>query len=98
MKYLKQTLATYVYNHYNICNNPIYFWNIHTKHLQYTYETSETLEIYASNMQSIPLMFGRMEARRHVEFTGIELDDGVDLGALVKKAAAGLVEHELCAG
>jgi hypothetical protein len=33
-----------VYNHCNICNIPIYFCNIHMKHLQYTYETSETLE------------------------------------------------------
>jgi hypothetical protein len=37
-------LATYVYNHCNICNIPIYFYNIHMKRLQYTCETSETLE------------------------------------------------------
>jgi hypothetical protein len=37
-------LATYVYNHWNICNISIYFCNIHMKRLQYTCETSETLE------------------------------------------------------
>jgi hypothetical protein len=35
MKHWKQKLATYVYNHFNI---PIYFCNIHIKHLQHTYE------------------------------------------------------------
>jgi hypothetical protein len=44
MKHFEQTLATYVYCH---CNIPIYFCNIHMKHLQYT---SETLETYACNM------------------------------------------------
>jgi hypothetical protein len=37
------TLATYVYSYCNICNIPIYFCNIHTKHLQHTFKTSETL-------------------------------------------------------
>ena len=45
MKHWKEKLATYVYNHCNICNIQIYFCNIHLKQLQYTYETSETLEI-----------------------------------------------------
>jgi hypothetical protein len=35
MKHLKQTLATYVYNYCNTCN-------IHMKHLQYIFRTSET--------------------------------------------------------
>jgi hypothetical protein len=47
MKHLEQTLATYVYNHCNMCNIPFYFFNIHMKYLQHTSETSETLEIYA---------------------------------------------------
>jgi hypothetical protein len=43
IKHLKQMLATYIYNHceYSIS---IYFCNIHMKHLQHTFETSETLE------------------------------------------------------
>jgi hypothetical protein len=44
MKHWEEKLATYVYNHCNICNIPMYFCNIHMKHLQHTYETSETLE------------------------------------------------------
>jgi hypothetical protein len=44
MKHWEQKLAMYVYNHCNICNIPIYFYNIHMKHLQHTYETSEILE------------------------------------------------------
>ena len=47
MKHLERTLATYVYNHYNMCNISIYFYNIHMKHLQHT---SETLETYVCNM------------------------------------------------
>jgi hypothetical protein len=35
MKHLERTLATYVYDHYNI-------YNIEIKHLQYTFETNET--------------------------------------------------------
>ena len=59
MKQWKQKLATYVYNHCNICNILIYFCNIRVKHL-YTSEIFETLEIYACNMQfqcniSVPL-------------------------------------------
>jgi hypothetical protein len=33
MKHLKRTLATYMYNHCNMCNITIYFCNIHMKHL-----------------------------------------------------------------
>jgi hypothetical protein len=40
-----------MYKHYNICNIPIYFCNIHMKQLQYNSKTSETLEIYAWNMR-----------------------------------------------
>jgi hypothetical protein len=40
-----------VYNHCNICNIPIYFCNIHLKHLQHTFEISETLETYACNIR-----------------------------------------------
>jgi hypothetical protein len=50
MKHWEQRLATYLYNHYNICNIPIYFCNICMKHLQYTSKTSETLETYTCNM------------------------------------------------
>jgi hypothetical protein len=34
MKYLEHTLKLYVYNHYNMCNIPIYFCNINIQHLQ----------------------------------------------------------------
>jgi hypothetical protein len=33
MKHLEKMLATYVYSYRNICNIPIYFYNIHVKHL-----------------------------------------------------------------
>jgi hypothetical protein len=35
MKHWGHTLATYVYNHCNICNIPIYFCNNRMKHLQH---------------------------------------------------------------
>ena len=50
MKHWEQTVATYVYNHCNICNIPIYFCNIRMKHLKHTYETSKTLETCTCNM------------------------------------------------
>jgi hypothetical protein len=63
MKHWRQTLATYVYNHCNICNISIYFCNIcniliyfcniHMKHLQHTPKTAETFEIYTCNMHCI---------------------------------------------
>jgi hypothetical protein len=37
-EHVEQRLATYVYSH---CNIPIYFCNIHTKHLQHTFEICE---------------------------------------------------------
>jgi hypothetical protein len=43
----RNTPETYMYSHYNMCNIPIYFCNINIQHLQHT---SETLEIYYSNM------------------------------------------------
>jgi hypothetical protein len=48
MKNLEHTFATYVYSHCNICNIPIYFYNIYIKHFQHAYETPETLETYTS--------------------------------------------------
>jgi hypothetical protein len=50
MKYLKQTLVTYVYSHCNVCNISIYFCNIYTKHLQHTSETPATTETYVCNI------------------------------------------------
>ena len=41
---MKHTLKTYVYSHYNMCNIPIYFYNIKMKHLQHPNETPETLK------------------------------------------------------
>ena len=43
-------LPTCLRNTCNICNIPIYFCNIHMKHLQHAYETPETLETYACKM------------------------------------------------
>jgi hypothetical protein len=66
VKYLEQTFAIYVYSHCNICNIPIYFYNIHMKHLQHTSETSETLETYSCNMRFQQNMVegGRSTAQR----------------------------------
>jgi hypothetical protein len=96
-----------------MCNIPIYFYNIHMKHLQHTSKTYETLEIYACNAYSvnnISLLLRRMEAHRRVKFTSVELAGGAKLAAPVEKATAdpvekalaGLhtkrVEREMCAG
>ena len=73
MKHLEQTFATYVYNHCSKCKIPIYFCNIHIKHLQHTSKTSATLEIDASIMRfqvQHLLAAYEMEACRRVEFTG----------------------------
>ena len=57
MKYLEPTLETYMYSHCNMCNILVYFCNIDVKHLQNTFETSETLEIYAFQ-RNITLLLG----------------------------------------
>jgi hypothetical protein len=44
MKNLEHTLETYVYSHCNMCNIPIYLYNIDIKYLQHTSETSEHLK------------------------------------------------------
>jgi hypothetical protein len=49
-KLLEHMLATYVYNHCNMCNITIYFYNIYIKYLQHTFETSKTIETYSCNM------------------------------------------------
>jgi hypothetical protein len=49
MKHLRHTsgtLATYVYNYCNMCNFPIYFYNIRMKQLKHTSKTIETLETW----------------------------------------------------
>jgi hypothetical protein len=58
-----------------MCNILIYVCNIQMKHLQHIYKTSETLENIRlqhalSAQRNISFLFGRIEARRHVEFTG----------------------------
>jgi hypothetical protein len=40
-----------MYSHCHICNIPIYFFNIHMKHLQHASETPKTLETYTYNMR-----------------------------------------------
>jgi hypothetical protein len=50
MKYWGYTLATYMYNHYNIYNITIYFCNIPMKQLKHTSGKTETLETWACNM------------------------------------------------
>jgi hypothetical protein len=59
---------------------------------------------------NLSLLLGRMEARRRVDFTGVELASSVEIASLVEKATAGSVEkavadlrtvqveRELCAG
>ena len=68
MKHLKHMFATNVYSHCNMCNIPIYFCNIHMKHLQHYSKIYETLETYACNMRfqhNVTLLLGRiMEAHR----------------------------------
>jgi hypothetical protein len=81
-----------------MCNTPIYFYNIHMKHLQHTSKTYETLEIYvcnAYNVNDISLLLGRMEARRRVKSTSVELVGGAELAAPVEKAATDPVEKAL---
>ena len=51
MKHWEQKFTTYVYNHCNMCNIPIYYCNIRMKHLQHTSETSKIIETYACNMR-----------------------------------------------
>jgi hypothetical protein len=95
-------------------NIPIYFCNIHMKHLQHTFETSETLEIYACNMRfqrNNSLLLGRMKDHWRVEFTDVELVAWEEKAAVgpMEKAAVGLcgwsmscargkVRCELCVG
>ena len=55
MKYWRQTLTTYVYNHCNICNIPIYFCNIGIKQLQHTSKITKIFELYTCNMHHIPV-------------------------------------------
>jgi hypothetical protein len=62
------------------------------KQLQHTFETSATLETYVWNMlfqRNISLLFGRMEDRRRVEFTGVELAGSAEIVAPVEKAMEG---------
>jgi hypothetical protein len=65
------------------------------KSLQYTSEIYETLKIYVCNMRfqrSISLLLGRMEVRRRVKFTAVEIADGSDFVALVEEATQVPVE------
>jgi hypothetical protein len=48
-------LATYVYNHCNICNIPLYLCNIRMKHSQHTSKTIETFKFYTCNIHCIPV-------------------------------------------
>ena len=57
LQYTSKTDETYMYSHCNMCNIPIYFCNIDVKHLQNTFETSETLETYAFQC-NITLLLG----------------------------------------
>jgi hypothetical protein len=97
MKHLKHTLETLLQH----AQHPDLLLQIDIKHFA-TYP-----EINDCNMrfqQNISLLLGRMEARRHVEFTGVELATPAvkAVADLVEKAAAGLhtmhVECELCVG
>ena len=92
MKHFEQTLAIYVYSHCNMCNILIYFCDIHKKHLQHPFQTSETLETYFCNkrfQRNIFLLLEKMEARRLVKFTDVELVGGAELAASVEKTVIG---------
>lgn len=55
MKHQGQTLATYVYKYFNLCNIPIYFYNLRMKqHMQRPSKISETFELYICNMCRMP--------------------------------------------
>jgi hypothetical protein len=90
MKQLKHTLETYVYSH---CNISIYFYEHRYKTLQHIFKTSETLETYVATcaFNVISPCCLRMEARRRVVFTIVELTGGVELAAPMDKDA---VERE----
>ena len=75
-------LATYVYNHCNICNIPIYFCNIRMKHLQHTYET---LKIYVCNMSFSPFFRTTQSRAGNGQFRQSAGEDG---GATWQWAAA----------
>jgi len=85
MKHQEQKLATYVYNHCNICNIPIYFCNIHLKHLQRTSKTSETLERYACNMRFSPFFHATQSKVGNGLFRPPVVEDG---GAAWQQPAA----------
>ena len=87
MKHREQKLATYVYNHCNICNIPIYFCNIHLKHLQRTSKTSETLERYACNMHFSPFFHATQSKVGNGLFRPPVVEDG---------GAAGCCQLRLC--
>jgi hypothetical protein len=65
------------YNHCNICDIPIYFYNIHIKLIQHTSETTETLETYVCNMRfqcNVILLLGQMELVVVELYASVELD------------------------
>jgi predicted RNA-binding protein with PUA domain len=66
------------------------------KHLQHTpLKHLKHLKIYTCNIRfkcNISLLLERMEACRHVEFTGVKLTGNAKLAAPVEKATAGPVE------
>jgi hypothetical protein len=45
--------------------------------------------------RNISLLLGRMEARRRIEFTGVQLDGGMEITASVEKVTAGPVEKDV---
>jgi hypothetical protein len=67
----------------------------HPKHMQHASETSKPLETYACNMwfqRNISILFGRMDARRRVQFTGVQLASSAEIVAPMEKATIGSVE------
>jgi hypothetical protein len=65
-------------------NTLIYFCNIDIKHLQHTFETSETLETYAfSTMSPCCLDELRLVISQKLD-TGAEIDAGAEWGGRVQ--------------
>jgi hypothetical protein len=63
MKYLEHTLELYVYNHYNMCNIPIYFCNIDIQYLQIPLKLLKYLKYTLATYNFHPSSFRTMQHR-----------------------------------
>jgi hypothetical protein len=94
IKHLEYILETYVHSYCNMCNINLLLqhpdlpipirstYNIPLKHLKHLKHIFATCAFIVTS----PCYFG-MEARRRVEFTGVELTSGAELAAPMEKGA-----------